>query len=210
MTHRASGRTAKDAHLSVHEPKPTVDEETPFSFSMEGLNADQPGGLLPYVWSPGWNSNQSVFKFQQEVAGPLGEGEVGVHLIEQDEPADLPARFREAPQPVPAGDELRLLPLYRVFGSDELSAWSPPIEERGAGPEVLVHPQDAEALSIERGKGARCASMGPFAVRLDAGMPKGCAGIVVGLKHSAAGLPAFGSLTPDPDFVAKPELIARG
>ncbi len=210
MTHRASGRTAKDAHVSVHEPKPTVDDQTPFSYSMEGLNADQSGGLLPYVWSPGWNSNQSVFKFQQEVAGPLGDGGTGVLLIDQDEPADLPARFRDAPQAVPAGDGLRLLPLHRVFGSDELSAFAPPIEERGAGPEVLVHPDDAEAFSIEPGKGARCGEIGSFAVRLDDGMPKGCAGIVVGLKNAAAGLPAFGSLTPDPDFVAKPEVIARG
>ena len=210
MTHRASGRTAKDAHISVHEPKPTVDGETPFSWSMEGLNADQPGALLPYVWSPGWNSNQSVFKFQHEVAGQLGEGGTGVHLIEQDEPADLAERFRQAPGAAPSGDGLRLLPLYRVFGSDELSAWSPPIEERGAGPEVLVHPEDAATLSIETGKGARCEGIGSFSVRLDAGIPRGCAGVVVGLKNAACRLPAFGELAPDPDFVAKPELIARG
>ena len=210
MTHRASGRTAKDAHVSVHEPKPRVDGETPFSYSMEGLNAGQPGGLVPYVWSPGWNSNQSVFKFQQEVAGPLGEGEVGVRLIEQDEPANLPERFRQAPQPVPEGDGLRLLPMHRVFGSDELSAWSPPIEERGAGPEVLVNPDDAAGLSIEAGKGARCDGIGSFAVRLDDGIPRGCAGVVVGLKNAAWRLPAFASLTPDPDFAPKPELIARG
>ncbi|MDE0366663.1 MAG: NADH-quinone oxidoreductase subunit NuoG [Gammaproteobacteria bacterium] len=210
MTHRASGRTAKDAHVNVHEPKPTVDEQTPFSYSMEGLNAGQPGGLVPYVWSPGWNSNQSVFKFQQEVAGPLGDGEAGVHLIEQDEPSDLSARFRQAPRQAPAGDGLRLLPLHRVFGSDELSAFSPPIEERGAGPEVLVHPDDAAELSIEAGKGARCERLGSFAVRLDAGIPRGCAGVVVGLKNAGWQLPAFGNLTPDPDFAPKPELIARG
>ena len=210
MTHRASGRTAKDAHISVHEPKPTVDDQTPFSYSMEGLNADQPGALLPYVWSPGWNSNQSVFKFQQEVAGPLGEGGSGVHLIEQDEPAGLPARFRRAPQSAASGDGLRLLPLYRVFGSDELSAFSPPIEERGAGPEVLVHPDDAASLSIEAGKGARCDGIGSFAVRLNPGIPRGCAGVVVGLKNAVARIPAYGELAPDPDFVPGPELIARG
>ena len=210
MTHRASGRTAMDAHVSVHEPKPTVDDQTPFSYSMEGLNADQPGGLLPYVWSPGWNSNQSVFKFQQEVAGPLGDGETGVQLIEPEGPVDLPARFRDAPLAVPGDDRLRLLPLHRVFGSDELSAFSPPIEERGAGPEVLMHPEDAQALSIEPGKGARCEGIGSFAVRLHDGMPKGCAGVVVGLKNAVTGLPMFGSLAPDPDFVPRPELIARG
>ena len=210
MTHRASGRTAKDAHVSVHEPKPTVDEETPFSYSMEGLNADQPAGLVPYVWSPGWNSNQSVFKFQQEIAGPLGKGEMGVHLIRQGEPEGLPARFRQSPQKAASGDGLRLLPLYRVFGSDELSAWSPPVEERGAGAEILLHPDDAQSFSIEAGGGAICADIGSFAVRLDAGIPRGCAGVVVGLKGSIPRLPSFATPAPDPDFVARPEVIARG
>ena len=210
MTHRASGRTAKDADVSVHEPKPTVDDETPFSFSMEGLNADQPGGLLPYVWSPGWNSNQSVFKFQQEVAGPLTGGGVGVQLIEQQTAADLAQRFRRPPPAMGAGDGLRLLRLHRVFGSDELSGYSPPIEERGAGPELLVHPDDADALALQDGKGARCEGLGSFAVRVNKQVPQGCVGIVVGLKGSVSRLPAFGSLEPDADFAAKPELIARG
>ena len=59
------------ADVSVHEPKQPVDEETPLAFTMEGLNRDQPGALLPYVWSPGWNSNQSLHKFQAEVGGAL-------------------------------------------------------------------------------------------------------------------------------------------
>lgn len=210
MTHRASGRTAKDADVSVHEPKSTVDEETPFAFSMEGLNANQPGGLVPYVWSPGWNSNQSVFKFQQEVAGPLGGGEVGVRLIEAARAPDLQNRFRYCFPVVKAGDGLRLLPLYRVFGSDELTGYSPPIEERGAGPEVWLHPEDAAALSLTEGKGARCEDLGSFAVRLDEGIPKSCAGVVLGLKHSVSQLPAYGELAPDPDFIPKPSLIARG
>ncbi len=210
LTHRASGRTAKDAHISVHEPKPTVDDETPLAYSMEGLNAGQPGGLVPYVWSPGWNSNQSVFKFQREVAGPLEGGEVGMRLIEPVPGPDPASRFRSLPEPVASGDGLRLLPLYRVFGSDELTGYSPPIEERGAGPEALLHPEDAAALLLTEGKGARCEGLGSFAVRLDARIPRGCAGIVVGLRRSVARLPAFGTLAPDPDFTPKPSLIARG
>ncbi len=210
MTHRASGRTAKDAQVSVHESKPTPDDETPFAYSMEGLNAGQPGGLVPYLWSPGWNSNQSVFKFQQEVAGPLGGGEVGVRLLEPESAANLANRFRTAPQPVPAGTGLRLLPLYRVFGSDELSGYAAPIAERSAGPELLLHPDDAEALALTDGQGARCDGLGTFAVRLDDGLPKGCAGLVLGLRGSVTVLPAYGEFTPDPNFKPKPELIARG
>ena len=210
MTHRASGRTAKDAQISVHEPKPTVDDETPFSYSMEGLNTGQPAGLVPYVWSPGWNSNQSVFKFQQEVAGPLGDGEVGVGLIATATGEDNANRFRNAPAAVPAAAGLRLLPLYRVFGSDELTGYAAPIAERGTGPEILLHPEDADALGLVAGQGARCDGLGSFAVRLDDGVPRGCAGVVLGLRGSVARLPDHGELAPDPDFNPRPELIARG
>ena len=213
MTHRASGRTAKDAHISVHEPKPTVDEQTPFSYSMEGQNGGEVAALIPYVWSPGWNSNQSVFKFQQEVAGPLRGGDIGVRLIEPEaSPAEaLAAKHRQPP--AIGSDGLQWVPLHHVFGSDELSAHSPPIAERSAGAEVLLHPDDAEALGLADGQGARIAGAGSMAVRLDPGMAKGCAGVVLGMLDAAQVLPESGAeLSPDPDFKPRraPEVIARG
>ena len=212
MTHRASGRTAQNAHLSVHEPKPPVDEQTPFSYSMEGANAGQPGALLPYVWSPGWNSNQSIFKFQQEVAGPLTGGDAGVRLLEPPAGAQRHQRFRQPPKSVPTGAGLRLLPLHRAFGSEELSGRSPPIAERGAGPELLLHPDDAAACGLEQGKGARSEGLGAFAVRIEPGIPQGCAGLVLGLPDGPSRLPAFAVFAPDPQFRPKrpPNLIARG
>jgi NADH dehydrogenase/NADH:ubiquinone oxidoreductase 75 kD subunit (chain G) len=56
QTHRYSGRTAMNSGVSVHEPQQPKDHESPLSFSMEGLNRDQPSSLTPFVWSPGWNS----------------------------------------------------------------------------------------------------------------------------------------------------------
>ena len=213
MTHRASGRTAMDAHISVHEPKPTVDKQTPFSYSMEGQNGGEVAALIPYVWSPGWNSNQSVFKFQREVAGPLQGGDVGVRLIEPEASATeaLADQYREPPAIDSAG--LQWVPLHHVFGSDELSAHSPPIAERSAGAEVLLHPDDADALGLADGQGARVAGTESMAVRLAPGMAKGCAGIVLGMLDGAQVLPASGAeLSPDPDFKPRqaPEVIARG
>ena len=116
MTHRASGRTAQYADLSVHEPKSPVDEQTPFAYSMEGANGTQPGALIPYVWSPGWNSNQSVFKFQQEVGGPLQGGDGGVRLIQPNgaEVNDaLADQFRKPPNfAAQPGGHLRLTPRH--------------------------------------------------------------------------------------------------
>ena len=78
---RYSGRTAMRANVSVHEPRQREDEETPLAFTMEGLNRAQPGALLPWVWSPGWNSNQSVQKFQDHPGGALKGGTAGVRLL---------------------------------------------------------------------------------------------------------------------------------
>ena len=213
LTHRASGRTAKDAHVSVHEPKPTVDEQTPFAYSMEGRNDGEAAALIPYVWSPGWNSNQSVFKFQQEVAGPLRGGDVGARLIEPQASSveALAAKYRQPPAIDSAG--LQWVPLHHVFGSDELSARSPPVAERSAGAEVLLHPEDADALGLADGQGARIAGTKSAAVRLAPGMAKGCAGIVLGLPDGVQMLPAgVAAPSPDPDFKPRraPEVIAKG
>ena len=45
---RSSGRTAMLANISVHEPKPPDDPDTPLSFSMEGTPDEPPGALIPF------------------------------------------------------------------------------------------------------------------------------------------------------------------
>ncbi len=68
-SHRASGRTAKMANFSVHEPKATESKDN-YCFSMEGSKPDQSADM-PFTWAPGWNSNQSISHYQTEVAGQL-------------------------------------------------------------------------------------------------------------------------------------------
>ena len=228
MTHRASGRTAQTADLSVHEPKASVDGQTPFAYSMEGANDGQPGALIPYVWSPGWNSNQSLFKFQQEVGGPLQGGEGGARLLDPKPRSGgngLAGRFRDPPAAVATKGGLRLTPLHPVFGSEELSNHSPPVAERSGHPEVLLHPEDAAALGLAAGQGARIQAgagvngagqgdaSGALAVRIEPGMAVGCAAVTLGMAGGPKVLPGLvGALERDPDFVLPqaPELIAKG
>jgi NADH-quinone oxidoreductase subunit G len=80
--HRYSGRTAMLADISVHEPAPPADPDTPLAFSMEGYQDQPPPPLISRYWSPGWNSVQALNKFQQEVGGPLHGGDPGKRLIE--------------------------------------------------------------------------------------------------------------------------------
>ena len=215
--HRYSGRTAMRADVSVHEPKTTVDRETPFSYSMEGLNTgEQPGAVLPYVWSPGWNSNQSVFKFQQEVAGALAGGDPGARLIGANGESRN-ERYEDVPPPrrvdVSNGTFVAARVSY-VFGGDELSAASAPILERTPAPYVLLNPDDARRLGVADGNGVAIAELGvSYEARLDASVAPGVAGVACGLPGTGVMAGTHVNLAADPDFVRRPgdpNLIAKG
>jgi NADH-quinone oxidoreductase subunit G len=221
-THRYSGRTAMNAAVNIHEPKTPVDEETPFSYSMEGSNRDQPGALVPYVWAPGWNSNQSVHKFQQEVGGALAGGDPGVRLL--DTPiaqVDFANRFR-SPQrvPQPAEDDLfLLLPAPCIFGSEEQSGRSEPIIERGSGPFVVLSAHDADRLAVNDSMGVHCEALGvSLAVRVDSQLAAGVAAVSVGVGGLGDELPSVRvTLAVDPEYIApttdprdSARVIARG
>ena len=219
--HRYSGRTAMTADVNIHEPKTRVDDQTPLSYSMEGLNRNQPGELIPYVWAPGWNSNQAVFKFQEEVGGALLGGDPGVRLI-NDTGSDLlqhspySATADAAPAFAGAGDGFRVLPLQHIFGSDELSMHSPAIVERSRDPYVVLHPDDALSLGVNAGDGVRCDEFETaFEVRIEAGIAPGDAGMTLGFPGSGGSPPEESvALRADPTFERKrdtqPELIAKG
>ena len=79
QTHRATGRTSQSANISVHEPKVTQSYDQSLSFSMEGAKAHATAEM-PFTWAPGWNSNQSIIQFQQEVSGELTQKTSNVYL----------------------------------------------------------------------------------------------------------------------------------
>ena len=179
QTHRYSGRTAMRADVSVHEPKQPQDDDSPLAFTMEGLNRDQPGALLPFVWSPGWNSNQSLHKFQSEVGGHLKGGTAGVRLLQPVVATTTDAASSEAF--APQAGTWQLVPRQRIFGTDELSALSPGISE-------LVHPgyiemtgADAGLLGVSDGDGVEVdAALARLEVRINDSMAMGCIGYSVG------------------------------
>ena len=70
MPHRASGRTSQMANISVHERKTTQKLDDVYRFSMEGSSLKQ-SNELPFVWAPGWNSNQAIGQYQEQINGPL-------------------------------------------------------------------------------------------------------------------------------------------
>ncbi|WP_024297406.1 NADH-quinone oxidoreductase subunit NuoG [Methylomicrobium lacus] len=144
--HRYSGRTAMHADIKVSELGQPQDTETAFAFSMEGDTVHVQPALLPVVWAPGWNSNQSVNKFQDQIGGPLRGGDAGIRLIEAS--GTLPW-FKEIPLPSKQEPGLwRVILLPNIFGSEELSLHSQPIVERLPAFCVLINPEDAETLGV--------------------------------------------------------------
>ena len=193
--HRYSGRTAMFANVSVHEPKAPVDEGSPLSFSMEGNMATN-AALLPFSWAPGWNSNQSVLHFQQDINGALYGAAAGVRLIGAIAAAEdgKTRDTTEADRPtggkvVSATDAFAPVALYETFGSDELSALSPAIAERTPRPYVVLHSADAARLGLIADDSVlarveRQAVGLPFRLRIDDAMTRGAMGYSVGLPGS--------------------------
>ncbi|HEX4872206.1 MAG TPA: NADH-quinone oxidoreductase subunit NuoG [Nevskiaceae bacterium] len=186
--HRASGRTAMRAHLSVHEPRQPQDADAALNFSMEGYNgvgsADRPPSLLPFAWSPGWNSPQAWNKFQAEVGGALRGGDPGVALLQ---PAARAPAYAAAPR-LESARGLRLLNLPVHFGAEELSSRAEPIRKRSAPAQLSLHPEDARRLGVNGH--ARIEIGGVSArlpTRLSAALPQGW----VGLPAGAPGVPYF-------------------
>jgi len=186
--HRFSGRTAMYADMTVHEPPPPDDPDSALSFSMEGASAQPPPALIPFFWSPGWNSIQAVNRFQDEIAGVLKGGVPGVRLIEPAAAADgngvVPPAF------APRSKEWLLLPLYHIFGSDPLSMESPATASLAPKAYIAMNPQDAARIGARDGDEVRAAGH-RLPLRIVPELPLGVAGAPAGLTPLACSAPAW-------------------
>jgi NADH-quinone oxidoreductase subunit G len=149
QSHRYSGRTAMKANINVNEPKQAVDEESVMSFSMEGVPALRDSNILASTWAPGWNSNQGISKFQEEVNGELKQGHVGTLIFERRPMESVYFQFQEPSQR--KAKQLVVSLSWQIFGSDELSAKVPAIKARMVDSYVGLNPEDASNLGLQQG-----------------------------------------------------------
>jgi NADH-quinone oxidoreductase subunit G len=185
--HRFSGRTAMHANINVSEPKPPDDPDTPMTFTMEGYRGEPPSSIIPFFWSPGWNSAQAINKYQIEVGGPLHGGDPGSRIFELNGNSEAkfftsaPGKFSKKE------DEWLVIPLYHIFGSDELSALSPAVKELMPECYVALNPDDASKLNLVKESKAEVNISGekfilPVKIKID--LPEGTAAIPAGLPDS--------------------------
>lgn len=198
--HRYSGRTAVDAAVTVQEPKPPDDPDTPLSFSMEGYYGPMPAPVIPYFWAPSWNSVQALNKFQDDIGGPLRGGDPGIRLFEP-RPDAAPNCFQDVPDAFVRSGQWLIVPLHEIFGSEELSRLAPAVSERVPVSYVALSPEDAARLHVTEGAIVSVsldATTCRLPVRMRAALPPGVAGMVAGLSGSIGViLPTWGTVAAD-------------
>ncbi|WP_444891088.1 NADH-quinone oxidoreductase subunit NuoG [Microbulbifer sp. DLAB2-AA] len=200
---RYSGRTAIHAQQHVSETPPIKDPDAPMSFSMEGIHNPNKTPLQANIWSPGWNSNQSIFKFQQQVGGERKGGPSGKRIERAPRPISeyLPSSG-ELEHPSETSNKVQMLPIYRLFGSEELSNQSMSLSEIIDAPFILIHPDTlahytltmGELVDIETSNDTHRAEIRPCNT-----IPHGCIGVPFGLpgmESLAPQIPGYASLRP--------------
>jgi NADH-quinone oxidoreductase subunit G len=199
------------AHYNVHEPRPPQDPDSPLAFSMEGYQGRKlPAALIPYAWAPAWNSGQSINKFQDEIGGPLHGGDPGMRLVEPGREKKID--FAGIPPAFQARDEEWLIiPLWHIFGSEELSALAPAVVERVPAPYLALSPDDAARLGIAAGESVELWLAGsPYRlpVSLRPALARGVAGLPAGLPglQGMVTLPAWGKVNILPASLSTPSL----
>jgi NADH-quinone oxidoreductase subunit G len=180
--HRYSGRTAMLANITVHEPKPPDDPDSPLAFSMEGSLRRAPNAAAPFFWAPAWNSQQSAFKFQQEIGGELRGGDPGVRLFGSH--GSTKAVLNGVPPATDPRTGLLLTPLYHIFGSEELSRRAPGIAELSPSPYFALHPDDALGVGVSNGDFLAAAGV-KLPVKIEPSLARGLLGYAAGYPETA-------------------------
>jgi len=184
QTMRYSGRTAMYAHLDVSESAVSQDPDSPLAFSMEGRQEIPPSILVPFYWSPGWNSVQAMYNYLDEPNGSMKGGDPGIRLIEPGKEHDdsyfhinhRTFKFKK--------DEWLIVPVYQIFGSEELSSASISITQRIKEPFLYINQIDAEGLSIKDGEEIRLEVPGNILrikTKIEKSIMQGMAGLSVNL-----------------------------
>lgn len=143
-TNGYSGRTAMVANVTMADLKPLADIDSPLAHTMEGFHGQPPSTLIPFFWEPGWNSVQSVNKYQKEIGGELKTQQPAIRLFDGTKNKALPF-FKNPPAMFKAQtDKWQIFPRYFIFGSEEHAAMSTAISENLATPCIGISHDDAQ------------------------------------------------------------------
>jgi NADH-quinone oxidoreductase subunit G len=170
QSHRYSGRTSIYAHINVSERKQPVDQDSALAYTMEGSPVNPAAALIPQVWSPGWNSNEAINKFQAEIDGPLKGGDPGIRLLGDGDWQLLPLTN----PPAPDKEALLGVSQSRLFDNEPLSAMASALRQRCPPAMAGMHPDTASQWGLQPGDQVSVGlgdSQWQLAVTLDGAIP---------------------------------------
>ena len=196
QTIRYSGRTAINANIAVSEKGVVHDPDSPLEFSMEGQNENPPSSLIPFYWTPGWNSVQAMYDYMDEPNGSLRGGDPGIRILEPSQAERISYySFKEETSARKEGD-LMIVPVYRIFGSEELSSTGQAILKRIEGPYIYMNRKDAGKKEIKENDQILIEfpdSVFKTVLKFEESFPEGTAGLSVNLPGMPFfDLPAYG------------------
>lgn len=182
---RYSGRVAMRSALSVHEPKQPQDKDSSLAYSMEGYSGlDIPGAIIPFAWTPGWNSPQAWNKYLDKSGKHLAHGESGSRLTQMHINL-LEGQFKSSTL-----NQIKVVPLYDLFAS---APWREHIEifdarERFAQIKVTtaiaqkLNIQDKQSLSLMHNQHTQ-----NYIVVVDDEFADDCIGITMRFRQNTEG-----------------------
>jgi NADH-quinone oxidoreductase subunit G len=199
QTMRYSGRTAMNAHTAVSETRVPQDIDSPLGFTMEGRQENPPSSLVTFYWTAGWNSFQAMYNYLDEPNGSMKGGDPGLRLIETaKERNNSYFEINRQTDEYQKG-ELIIVPVYRIFGSEELSSVAPALSQRIQEPALYLNQNDAETSGVKEGDMIRLEIMNnkiEIKVKIENSLPAGMAGLTVNLPGMPfVDLPGGGKLT---------------
>ena len=184
QTIRYSGRTAMNAKIRVSEQTLPQDKDSPLSFSMEGQPENPPSSLVPFYWTSGWNSVQAMYNYLDEPGGSMKGGDPGIRLFETNELKKNMYFKTEARETEVKKQEWLIVPVYQIFGSDELSSVAPSVQQRIKEPFVLINQKDAYIMALTEGDTVHLEILAiklKVKVKIDKNAISGLAGLSVNL-----------------------------
>ena len=188
-----------NAHIAVSESRVTQDPDSPLAFSMEGQQEYPPSSLVPFYWTPGWNSVQAMYNYLDEPNGSMKGGDPGIRMIEPALEQNSSFFKIDSKTFEYQKDEWLIIPVYQVFGSEELSSLGSAIIQRIQEPFLFLNQKDAEILSVMSGEVIHLEAGGiklKIKVIIENSLRQGIAGLSVNLPGMPfIDLPGRGNLT---------------
>ncbi len=92
-----------------------------------------------------------MYNYLDEPDGSLKGGDPGIRLIEPVTKGDSNYFEWKDHNADVKKDECQIVPVYQIFGSDELSSVSPSVMQRIQEPFVLINQKDAEKIPVNDG-----------------------------------------------------------